>query len=249
VLGVGAPGQVSAEGAEAYERLGELYDVWCASVDEDLAFYLAMCRDIEGPIIELGVGSGRVAVELLREGHELIGLDGSPTMLARARTRADEAGVGERLTLIEADFRTPPPLPQVERVIAPFRPFLHLRGDEERVATLRAARELLAPDGRLIFDVFEPTAADIRKTHDRFVEREAGIYERARWDSAERTIELAVRARGQLVTMRLEWRSAGEWRALCEQAGLRVVRIFAGFEGQVLEGDLPGDHAFVCERA
>ncbi len=51
------------------------------------------------------------------------------------------------------------------------------------------------------------------------------------------------------MTMRLEWRSAGEWRALCEQAGLRVVRIFAGFEGQVLEGDLPGDHAFVCERA
>ena len=58
-----------------------------------------------------------------------------------------------------------------------------------------------------------------------------------------------MRARGQLVTMRLEWRSAGEWRSLCEQAGLRVVRIFAGFEGQVLEGDLPGDHAFVCERA
>src|SRR3954467_12061023 len=87
-----APGPVDAEGAEAYERLGELYDVWCASVDEDLAFYLAMCRDVEGPIIELGVGSGRVAVELLREGHELIGLDASPAMLARARTRADEAG-------------------------------------------------------------------------------------------------------------------------------------------------------------
>ena len=112
VLGVGAPGHVAAEGAEAYERLGELYDVWCASVDEDLAFYLAMCRDSEGPIIELGVGSGRVAVELLLDGHELIGLDGSPAMLARARARADEAGVGERLTLIEADFR---PLPRSRR--------------------------------------------------------------------------------------------------------------------------------------
>jgi SAM-dependent methyltransferase len=246
---VDAPGHVAAEGAEAYERLGELYDIWCASVDEDLAFYVAMCRDVEGPIIELGVGSGRVAVELLREGHELIGLDGSPAMLARARTRADEAGVGERLTLIEADFRRPPPLRPAQRVIAPFRPFLHLRGDQERLETLRATRELLAPGGRLIFDTFEPTAADIRKTHDRFVEREAGIYERARWDTRTRTIELAVRARGQLVTMQLEWRSAAEWRRLCEKAGLRVVRIFSGFEGDVLQGDLPGDHAFVCERA
>src|SRR5690349_5334764 len=167
VCSMGAPERVDAEGAEAYERLGELYDVWCASVDEDLAFYVAMCHEVEGPIIELGVGSGRIAVELLHEGHEVIGLDASPAMLQRARERAEAAGVAERLTLLQADFRSPPPLPPSQRVIAPFRPFLHLRGDEERLSTLRAARDLLAPDGRLVFDVFEPTAADIRKTHDR----------------------------------------------------------------------------------
>ena len=98
-----------------------------------------------------------------------------------------------------------------------------------------------------MFDVFEPTAADVRKTHDRWIEREEGIWERARWNAAERTIELAVRHRGQIVDMRLEWRSADEWRALCAAAGLRVVAAYRGFDGIPLEG-LPGDHVFVCER-
>jgi hypothetical protein len=48
--------------------------------------------------------------------------------------------------------------------------------------------------------------------------------------------------------MRLEWRSSDEWRALCSQAGLRVVAAYRGFDGAPLDG-LPGDHVFVCERA
>ena len=55
-------------------------------------------------------------------------------------------------------------------------------------------------------------------------------------------------ARGRVVTMDLEWRSADEWRALCEEAGLRVVAGYSGWSGAPLDG-LPGDHVFVCERA
>jgi nitroreductase len=132
-------------------------------------------------------------------------------------------------------------------VLVPFRPYLHLAGDAERLRALRAARDLLAPDGQLVFDVFEPTAADVRKTHDRWIEREEGIWERARWNAAERTIELAVRHRGRIVEMHLEWRSADEWRALCAAARLRVVAAYRGFDGVPLEG-LPGDHVFICER-
>jgi SAM-dependent methyltransferase len=238
---------IAAPGGDAYERLGALYDAWCESVDEDIAFYLATCAGVDGPIVELGVGSGRIAVPLCRAGHRVRGLDASPAMLERARERAREAGVEHLLELTLGDLRTPPPLGPAARVLAPFRPFLHLRGDAERVATLRAARDLLTAEGRLVFDVFEPTAADIRKTHDRFIEREPGIYERARWDAATRRIELAVSARGRVVTMDLEWLSADEWRALCEEAGLRVVAGYNGWDGAPLDG-LPGDHVFVCER-
>jgi SAM-dependent methyltransferase len=240
---------LAAPGGDAYEQLGSLYDVWCESVVEDLDFYVDACAGVEGPIVELGVGSGRVAVPLALAGHELRGLDASPAMLALARTHAEQAGVSDRISLALGDLSDPPAsLGPTARVLVPFRPYLHLVGDAERLRALHGARALLAPGGQLIFDVFEPTAADVRKTHDRWLEREAGIHERARWNVAERTIELAVRARGRVVEMRLEWRSSDEWRALCEAAGLRVVAAYRGFEGAPLDG-LPGDHVFICERA
>jgi SAM-dependent methyltransferase len=248
MLPVSDDATIAAPGGEAYERLGALYDAWCESVDEDIGFYLRACAGADGPIVELGVGSGRIAVPLCRAGHRVRGLDASPAMLARARERAERAGVSERLELHLGDLRSPPPLGPAARVLAPFRPFLHLHGDAERLAALEAARRLLAEDGLLVFDVFEPTAADIRKTHDRFIEREPGIWERARWDAARRTIDLSVRARGRTVSMQLEWRSADEWRSLCEQAGLRVVQAYAGWEGDPLDG-LPGDHVFICARS
>src|SRR5690349_16339482 len=100
---------VAAPGGEAYERLGTLYDAWCESVDEDIAFYLAACAAADGPIVELGVGSGRIAVPLCRAGHTVRGLDASPAMLARARARAETFGVEERLELTLGDLRDPPP--------------------------------------------------------------------------------------------------------------------------------------------
>ena len=60
---------LAAPGGDAYEQLGSLYDVWCESVIEDLAFYLDACAGAEGPIVELGVGSGRVAYRGVLSGN------------------------------------------------------------------------------------------------------------------------------------------------------------------------------------
>ena len=175
------------------------------------------------------------------------GLDASPAMLALARPRAESAGVSDRVALTLGDLSDPPgelgPAPASSCRSAPTSTS---PATPSACGRCGGARGLLAPGGRLVFDVFEPTAADVRKTHDRWIEREAGIWERARWNAAERTIELAVRHRGRIVDMRLEWRSADEWRALCTEAGLRVVAAYRGFDGVPLEG-LPGDHVFVCE--
>ena len=82
---------------------------------------------------------------------------------------------------------------RVPLVTCPFRAYLHLDGDEERLAALRAARELLVDGGRLIFDVFTPSRDDIDETHGRWLEREPGIWERADWDESERRLTLSVR--------------------------------------------------------
>jgi SAM-dependent methyltransferase len=238
----------AAPGGEPYERLGPLYDRWCAGVDHDVAFYVLACEGAGGPIVELGAGSGRIAVELARHGHRVVALDASPAMLAQARRRAHRLGVADLLETVLGDLRDPPALPRSDRVIAPFRTFMHLAGDAERRRALTAAASLLAEDGRFVFDVFEPSAADIRATHDRWIARREGISERPIWDEAERRLELDIRLPGRVVGMTLEWRSAEEWRALCLEAGLTVLSSEAGFGGDPL-GDQQGDQVYVCALA
>ena len=133
-------------------------------------------------------------------------------------------------------------------MIAPFRTFMHLTGDDERRRALSAAAGLLAEGGQFIFDVFEPSAADIRATHDRWIARREGISERPLWDAEERRLELDVRLPGRIVSMTLEWRNAAEWRELCREAGLDVVAAYAGFDGIDLI-DQTGDQVYVCTRA
>jgi len=240
--------RAAAPGGEPYEQLGPLYDRWCAGVDHDIAFYVLLCEDAAGPIIELGAGSGRIAVELARHGHDVIALDAAPAMLAQAARTAQRFGVADRVELIVGDLLHPPPLPASDRVLAPFRTFMHLSGDDERLRALIAAGSLLAEGGQFAFDVFEPSAADIRATHDRWIARSEGISEHPLWDADERRLELDVRLPGRVVSMTLEWRSAAVWRDLCAAAGLKVIASHAGFEGVPLR-DQPGDHVFVCKRA
>ena len=229
--------------------MGPLYDRWCAGVDHDIAFYVLTCEGAAGPIIELGGGSGRIAVELARHGHRVIALDAAPAMLAQAARRARRYDVADLVETVVGDLRAPPAdLPLSDCVIAPFRTFMHLAGDEERLQALRAAAALLAPGGRFAFDVFEPTAADMRATHDRWIARREGISERPLWDAEARRLALDVRLPGRVVSMTLEWRSADEWRALCARAGLAVLSAESGFDGTPLT-DQQGDQVFVCARS
>ena len=99
-----------------------------------------------------------------------------------------------------------------------------------------------------MFDVFEPSAADIRATHDRWIARREGISERPLWDAEERRLELDVRLPGRIVSMTLEWRNAAEWRELCEEAGLTVLAGYSGFDGVELT-DQTGDQVYVCTCA
>jgi SAM-dependent methyltransferase len=179
----------SAGAADAYDRIAGVYDPWSRSVVEDVAFYVAEARKAAGrtpgapaagPVVELGVGTGRIAVPIALAGVPVIGVDTSAGMLAVCRTRAEEAGVADLLDLRVGDFRTPPVSERVPLVICPFRAYLHLPDDDrERLAALETARELLLPGGLLAFDVFTPSPEDVEETHGQWLEREPGIWERA----------------------------------------------------------------------
>ena len=214
----------------AYDAIAELYDPWSRSVTEDVSFYVEEAERAGGPVVELAVGTGRIAVPTAAAGIPVIGVDSSPGMLEVCRERAELAGVTQLLDLRLGDLVAPPVEERVRLVTCPFRSYLHLLDDAARVRALRAARSLLLPGGRLVFDVFAPGADDIAETHGRWLEREPGIFERADWDSRKRTLTLSVRGESGATTFTLAWLANDEWRALLEKAGFEVVGCYGWFD-------------------
>jgi SAM-dependent methyltransferase len=220
----------------SYDAIAPIYDAWSRSVREDVDFYVDEAKRSGGPVVELGVGTGRIAVPIAAAGVEVVGIDSSEGMLAVARQAAADAGVSDRLHLRAGDLRQPPVQGPVPLVICPFRSLLHLHDDGERIGTLTAVRELLHPGGRFVFDVFTPAQDDIEETHGRWLEREPGIFERADWDTATRTLTLSVKGPGGRATMALAWLATVEWRMLLQKSGFEVEACYGWFDRRPYAG-------------
>jgi SAM-dependent methyltransferase len=217
-----------------YDAIARLYDPWSASVTEDIGFYVEEALAAGGPVVELACGTGRISVPLAKAGVHVIGVDASARMLEVAREYAAMEGV--ELDLRLGDLREPPVTERVPLVLIPFRSLLHMTTEAERLRALRAAREVLLPGGRLVFDVFAPSAEDVEDTHGRWLEREPGIFERADWDEGERTLTLSVRRNDEASTMLLAWLSPAEWRLLLDRADFDVEAQWGWFDRRPYSG-------------
>jgi SAM-dependent methyltransferase len=228
----------------AYDNIARLYDPWSRSVVEDVAFYVEEAVRSGGPVLELGVGTGRIAVPVAAAGIEVVGVDTSAGMLEVARERAELAGV--ELDLRRGDMRDPPVDGAFPLVAIPFRSLLHMETDADRREALRAVARHLAPAGRLIFDVFTPGAEDIADTHGRWLEREPGIWERADWNEGSRTLILRVRGTDTESEMSLAWLSVAEWQALLREEGFVVDAVYGWFDRSPWRGG--EDSVWVCRH-
>jgi SAM-dependent methyltransferase len=219
-----------------YDAIARLYDPWSASVVEDVSFYVDEAVAAGGPVVELGVGTGRIAIPTALAGVHMIGVDSSAEMLGVCEARARELGVAARLDLRLGDLRRPPVDERVPLVTCPFRAYLHLSDDGERIEALDAARALLRPGGRLVFDVFTPSREDVEATHGRWIEREPGIDERADWDLEEQTLTLSVRGPAGESTMTLWWIEPARWHSLLAEAGFEVLACYGWFDRRPFSG-------------
>lgn len=145
--------------------LARLYDLDLAEDPGDLDLYLALAARTGGPILELGVGSGRLAVPLAAAGYEVVGLDTDPAMLARARVRAAAAGrsVARRLRLLEADMTTCR-LPDAGRyglAILALNTLFLVGGRAAQAAAVETLAAHLRPGGLAVVDVWLPTVEDL----------------------------------------------------------------------------------------
>lgn len=145
--------------------LARLYDLDLVEDPGDLDLYLALAARTGGPVLELGVGSGRLAVPLAAAGYEVVGLDTDPAMLARARVRAAAAGRAAegRLRLLEADMTTCR-LPDAGRyglAILALNTLFLVGGREAQAAAVRTLAAHLRPGGLAVVDVWLPTVDDL----------------------------------------------------------------------------------------
>ena len=180
------------------------------------------------------------------EGIDVIGVDSSEGMLAVCREQAELAGVSERIDLRLGDYCNPPVAERVALVLCPFRAYLHLQADDERVRALAAAHDLLVPGGRLVFDVFTPGREDIEETDGRWLEREPGIFERADWDLKRRVLKLSLRGPEHETTMELAWITHDEWHRLLERAGFSVDACYGWFDRRPWAGE--DDAVWIASR-
>jgi SAM-dependent methyltransferase len=135
----------------------------------DVPFYVDLARQSGGPVLELGVGSARIAAAIASAGIDVVGVDVLPSMLARAKERiaALPRSVRGRVTLVRGDLRTLALRRRFPLVIAPFNALLHLYDARALCSALRVARRHLAPRGRLAFDVVMPDVTRLAQDPER----------------------------------------------------------------------------------
>ena len=135
------------------EGFAHRYDEWAAHMTGDVAFYVGLARQADGPLVELAVGNGRVAIPVAQAtGRPVIGIDSSPAMLAQARERASSAGVS--LDLREGDMRDLALDEPAALIYCPFRALLHLPTWADRRRTFERVAAALRPGGRFAWEAF-----------------------------------------------------------------------------------------------
>jgi SAM-dependent methyltransferase len=218
---------------DEYGRFADIYDEWAAHMTEDVPFYVELARAADGPIVELAVGNGRVAIPVAREiGRKVIGIDRSPAMLAQARARAEEAGV--ELELREQDMRDFELEEPAALIYCPFRALLHLPTWRDRRRAFERVAANLRPGGRFVWNVFVFDIEIAASLADRLRRRPDGTtWEWTEYDSTDSRIDITAYVEQPGKDPRrlsLWWINRSEWEGLIDVAGLEIEALYGDFD-------------------
>lgn len=240
---------------DPFEVIADYYDLELGDYQEDIPLYDNLARRTEMPVLELGVGTGRVAIPLAESGHSVVGIDSSQAMLAVARGKADRRLRGS-LQLVLSEMTGFSFDMSFGLIFCALGGFLHLNSQQGQLDTLGRARRHLAPDGLLALDLPNPEAVEwepgcqgltlewTRERQDgtmvskfvsteadraRQVQRVTHIYEE--WHSAG--------SRRRLAAFELRYVHRYEMELLLKQAGLKLEGVYGSYDLEPYESDSP----------
>lgn len=206
-----------------YDSWAPVYDAWGAGMPQDVAHYVSLARAADGPIVELAVGTGRVAIPVVREtGKPVLGIDSSPAMLEIARERSAGLPLELRLgDMRELELEEPAAL-----IYVPGRSLLHLHGWPDRRRVFERVAASLLPGGRFAFNAFAFSHA-VAARLDGTTQDQNGVVHTLHYVPADNRVEIG---RDGAATIRLWWATKSEWDGLIDVAGLEVEELYGGFE-------------------
>ena len=223
------------------EAFAERYEEWSAEMTADVAFYVELAREADGPVVELAIGNGRVAIPVAQAiGRPVIRIDTSPAMLDLARAGAREAGV--ELQLHEADMRQLALDEPAALIYCPFRALLHLPTWADRRRTFERVAASLRPGGRFAWNAFALDHRIAARLDDS--PQSAPVPHRIRYAVGDNRIDITL---DDGAKSSLWWATKNEWLGLIDVAGLELESLYGGFAGEPF-GDESREYVFVARR-
>jgi SAM-dependent methyltransferase len=248
--------------ADYPDFVARFYDVVYAQVRDgaDNDFYLRQARASRGPVLELGVGTGRLFRAALAHGIDIDGIDLSPAMVAQLREKLAPAH-HTRVTVGDAVTMQRPR--KYDLIVAPFRMLSHVTQVEDQLRLLENVHAHLLPAGRFVFDLYVPSPKLLSEGMNDVLDFD-GDY------APGQRLRRSVSARSDIVNqlthvrMTFVWdeedrERRGEWELtmrfffrfelehLIERSPLRLVETYGDFEGRPLAADSK-EFVVVCQR-
>lgn len=240
----------------AFDRFARFYDADYREYDEDIDTIVEFAVAANGPILELGCGTGRLLLPLAHAGCRVTGIDSSAALLEIARHKLARHRLQQRVTLVEADMRSFDVKTSVADAdgyafaFCTSNTFMHLTTQAEQQSALRRTWQHLAPNGQLLLALFNPDVrrlvevAGVQELADRWFDEDTGV-EVIKW--SVRTVDWAHQIQETLFiyeeifadgrvqrtscpfTLRFLWR--GEAELMLSQAGFILDDVWGSFEG------------------
>ena len=223
------------------EAFADRYEEWSAEMTADIAFYVGLACAADGPLVELAVGDGRVAIPVAQAaGRPVIGVDTSAAMLAHARARAAKAGVA--LDLREGDMRDLALDEPAALIYCPFRALLHLPSWADRRRTFERVAASVQPGGRFAWNAFafdHRIAARLDGEH-----QQEPVPHTNRYAVGDNRIDIILDGGAR---SSLWWATKNEWLGLLDVAGLELEALYGGFAREPFN-DESREYVFIARR-
>lgn len=136
-----------------YARIADRYDA-LVTTEADIGFFLDAAHHVQGPILELMAGTGRVTLPLVASGAEVVAVDYSPEMLTHLQSKLAQARLHANVHLMDVRHLA---LDQTfPLILLPFHAFPEITDPQDQLTALRAIRAHLAPGGHFICTLHNP---------------------------------------------------------------------------------------------